>query len=283
MLSKVGIWLGANVDRVSLILTVAVAITILVFSHLGLIDLSRHSDESIISLLCLVAICLFLVGGDSKRSATALDTKVAALQADLDRKFAKVCGDLEVQVGERHDLLLSKVIESVAGFEYRRFRDSTEFLNYLADRISQARFSVWDLTWVVDLPAERGAQAVAAEQKYHDAIIEGSKRIIYREVYIFCDEPKYQKLKKIIHENPEYYNCRYYQESKVPRPVFMIIDREEVLLYGIVDGGIYCSVQHPRLVESFTNFYQLVWAGATKLKEGTTIYTDEYDKVMRGH
>lgn len=284
MLSKIEIWIGDNVDRVSLIVTVTAAIVILAFSSLGLIDLTKHSNEAIISLLCLMAISLYMVAGHSKRSAVALDTKVAALQTDLDHKFAKVCGDLQVQVSECHDALTKKVIHATGGIEYYAFRNSTEFMNYLADRISQAESSVYDLTWVENKHSERPPGYEEAEQKYHSAIIRNSNRIQYRDVYIFCDKPKYQKLQKILEQNPlpQRYHCRYYPNSKIPRPVFVIIDESEVLLYGIAAAGMYCSVRHVPLVEMFKNFYLTVWSEANKLKDGPTIYKDEYNKVMQG-
>jgi hypothetical protein len=283
MLKKVGIWIRDDVEQVFLILTAIVAIVFLAFSHLGLIDL-KQSDFFVITLLCLIAICLFLGAQDSKRSASTLDTRVTALQNNLDQRFAGISRDLETSVRTCHDSLVSRVIQSVQGFEYRRFRDATEFLNYLAERILQAR-SVYDLTWV---PAEKGAQEfLQAEQKYHSAILEASKHITYREIYVFCDASKYEKLKKMFEANPPFYHCRYYQElgqdSRIPRPSFTVIDNEEVLLYGITSDGVYCAVRHPRLVESFVNHYSVLWQKAVKLKEGATIYTDEYNKVMLGH
>lgn len=288
MWERVGSWIRANVEEIFLVLTAIVAIVFLTSSHLGLNIFNQYSNDVVVTLLCLIALCLFFEGVDAKKSKKELDEEIGSLKSDLDHKFNKVCGDLDVQVSRRHELLLSRVIESVAGLEYRRFRDATDFLNYLAERILQAKSSVWDLTWVLDQPAERGAQeAVQAEHKYHSAILESSKRISYREVFVFCDASKYEKLKKVIQANPPYYHCRYYEESKhdskIPRPVFMVIDREEVLLYGITSDGVYCTVRHVRLVESFVDYYQALWEGATKLKEGPTIYMDEYNKVIQGH
>jgi hypothetical protein len=283
MWDKVGSWIRDSVEEIFLVLTAIVAIFFLISSHIGLNVFKEYTNDVIVTLLCLIAICLFFEGVDVKKNARALDAKVGALQSDLDQKFAKVCGDLDIQVGKRHEHLLTRVIESLDGFEYRRFRDATEFVNYLADRISQAKRSVDDLTWVSDSPAERGPQERAeADKRYYSATASASTRIAYREIYIFCDDSKYDKIKGLVSMNPPYYHCRYYADSVIPRPVFMIIDKEEVLLYGAASDGIYCAVRHAHLVESFVDYFQALWERATKLKEGKKIYP-EYRKIMEGH
>jgi len=243
---------------------VIASIGLITLSPFGLIEIFKPNEgertffELIITLLCLNGICLALIGFKSNRRAIRLDAKMSALQTDLDQS----------QAGQ---------------LRYRRFKNATDFVNYLADRIPQATLSVDDLSWVLDPPALRLSEKRSeADRRYLNAILDASKRIPYREIFVFCDDSKYEKIKELLSAKPPYYNCRYYGASPIPRPVFIIIDKKEVLLYGGAHAGVYCSVRHVRLVESFVEYFQALWDGdeAIKLKEGKRIYNDYYSLVQ---
>jgi len=174
---------------------------------------------------------------------------------------------------------VSQTIRSFRGVHFRKFNDSPEFVRYLADRIVRAKRSVDDLTWIREMADERqGGKAIEADKRYHDAIVAAANNIVYKEIFMFTDQPKIEKLKYLIEKDPRYYRCGYFDNSEIPRPAFIIIDREEVLLYAT--PHIFCSIRHPELTEAFNHYFSALWNKATKIKDGRLVNKQTYDNII---
>ena len=266
MMRKVAIWLGANIEQVFLLVTALVGVAFVVAENLPvkLFHAETQMINVIVGLLSLIAICLFLQRVDEKKSASDLDTKLNSLTGLLNNQFSTVIGSLR-------------------GLEYyKSFSSGPEFVDYLADRILQAKRSVDDLTWLQEPPADRFTRdRLEADQKYYSAMASAAERgVTYKEIFVFTDKEKIEKMRMMVDKNFNYYSCGYFEGSDIPRPVFIIIDDEEVLVYGM-DPRVFCAFKHPELVPAFNEYYTQLWRKCTKIKDGKDVDKKVYQTVSK--
>lgn len=263
-MKKIADWLGANFEQIFLVFTALMGVSFLAAGHLKLIQFEAHMADVIVALLSLIAICLFLQRVDEKKAASDLDTKLSSLNGVLNNQFSTVIGSLR-------------------GLEYyKSFSGGPEFVGYLADRILQAKRSVDDLTWLEEPRADRYAKdRVDADQRYYSAMASAAERgVTYKEIFVFTEKEKVEKMRTMVEKNIKYYSCGYFEGSDIPRPVFIIIDDEEVLVYGM-DPRVFCAFKHPELVPAFNEYYTQLWRKCTKIKDGNDVNKTIYQTVSK--
>ncbi len=120
------------------------------------------------------------------------------------------------------------VIDSVGGVEFRSFDTGNELLTYINKRMSEAESSIDDLSWSSAINLKNDLDTTRKlNEEYVEQVTKASKKLQYREVFIFNRVGRIKKLRQRLAENAPGYSCAYYEAADTPLLQFMIIDNEE--------------------------------------------------------
>ena len=177
----------------------------------------------------------------------------------------------------------TELIRGIRGASVRVFKDAAEQDLYLAERIRQAHVEVCDLSWKENISRESAlSHRIKAHKSFEAALAKTAARIPYREVFVFSDEKRREKLKRRLAENVVGYSCRYFPDpGPVPRLQFVVIDKEEVV-FASSSYPRLCSITQAELAVIFQAYFEAIWNSATPLKEATQVYKDEVRTVLEG-
>lgn len=185
-----------------------------------------------------------------------------------------------------------RVIHSLHGVEVRIFSNSKEMYDYITKRMKEAKRCIDDMTIGPNLPENTQADQEAFD-KYFRTISEvcSRKEISYREVISFPPYEHFDRARGILEKKLYGYNLRYYvfsQKEHLPPVIsFILIDEKEVIIayhnapYLFNKQERKLAIKHPDIVAVFQGYYEALWAGASKLKEGDEIYMKELDEVEK--
>lgn len=180
--------------------------------------------------------------------------------------------------------------------EVKSFSDSEELYRYVSKRIEQAKKQIDDTTWgplTAELTTSIDKEAF---EDYLEAMISVCKKgtVVYREVMGFHPNKNMKdrigRAERMLKLNLFSYHLRIYEYpvDKVPPLLsFMIIDSEEVILafyrspYMPIEGEIRLSVKNPKIVRMFQDYYNTIWHGAKRIKQGNSIEWTEYDDLKK--
>jgi hypothetical protein len=185
----------------------------------------------------------------------------------------------------RHSILAS--LDSIAGQSAKTdsagYADTAALEGQLARRILEARRSVCDLTWKKRISEGFSASDRQLVHGYMDkAISEASSRITYREVFVFSDLRRLEKLERRLSENKDGYSCRYYREDPViPRIQFVLIDDEEVFFFATGAGSPLASFRSRALCSVLRSYFVSVWEHARIIKDGPRLNEKELALVRK--
>lgn len=162
------------------------------------------------------------------------------------------------------------------------FDNSFTMEEYLARRIREAKSEVCDLSWKRRIsPGFAVGRRKASHRNYESSITTATKSITYREVFIFNDPRRIDKLIRRISEERDGYSCRYYDgDSVIPRLQFVIIDREEIAFFASSSNGLLCAIKSKSLCEVFRPYFDEVWENAIPIKDGPVLHRAVYDKIV---
>ncbi|MBU2555053.1 MAG: hypothetical protein KKF98_11395 [Bacteroidetes bacterium] len=169
--------------------------------------------------------------------------------------------------------LLERIATGVSVADFRIFNDSIEIESYLAKRMIEAKKSICDLTWKSKISEGFSASNRQLAHGYMDkCITEVSDRISYREIFIFNDPRRVEKLERRLSEKKKGYSCRYFKDdTPIPRLQFVIVDDEEVFFFASSADSILCSSCSKELCRVFRSYYEAVWNVAIPIKDGPKI------------
>ena len=174
-----------------------------------------------------------------------------------------------------------RLIEGVRGVQVVVFSSAAEQELYMAKRFEDAKIEICDLSWKESLSLHSLMPDRAKSQKaYESSIAKAAKRIPYREVFVFSDVRRVEKLQRRLQENADGYSCRYFDTTcKIPRLQFVLIDREEVIFAASAYPKL-CAIRQAEIAEICQAYYNAVWEAATPLKEGPKVHHAELSKVL---
>lgn len=189
--------------------------------------------------------------------------------------------------GEKHEILkrsehlLEKVSNSLNEFQFEEFEDSMSIETKLGNNIIGARKSICDLSWKSRISE---GFSTGDRQKTHsfleDCISSASVNILYREIFVFNDPRRIQKLNRRIEENKQGYSCGYFPDDAIiPRLQFVIVDDEEVFFFASSGNSILCSFRNKNLAKVFLSYFEVLWEKSIKLKNGPNVNYSEIMKV----
>lgn len=186
-----------------------------------------------------------------------------------------------VRLGRSLDALQSKIGQEAAGIRaeihrsgsalsVRSFDTHEEFLEYVTAKIRAAHTSVEDLSWAHnDKPTAWNEHRATLEAGYDEAVIQASKRIRYREVFVFERSSRVRQMEKRLSFSGKGYECGCFSQSKPPRLQFMVIDRSEVVFMRSGESHAF-SVTGKPLVEYLCLYYDDIWRRSEKIKEAAS-------------
>jgi len=136
------------------------------------------------------------------------------------------------------------------------------------------------LTWKVNVSLGFDTKPrKAANDKISQNIAKISNKVIYKEVFVFNDSSRIEKLKRRIQDNKPGYSCRYFDtSSKIPRIQFVVIDGEE-LIFASSAYPYKCAIKHKEIVAIFHTYFNQIWADAIPIKERSVINWDVFNKI----
>jgi dTDP-glucose pyrophosphorylase len=178
------------------------------------------------------------------------------------------------------ELKLPEIIRGVAGVSVQVFADAAELDKYRSERIPEAKKEVCDLTWKEKLSSGYSVKKrVESHKLYENSIDKASDSIIYREIFIFTDLRRIQKMSQRLKARKSGYSCRYFSATQdIPRLQFVLIDREETIFTSTTNTTL-CAIKHKGVGEVLYSYFNEVWERAIPIKDGTIIHYDELDKI----
>ena len=176
---------------------------------------------------------------------------------------------------------INNVIKSLKGVKVIEFANSEEMETYLGKRLLEAKIEICDLSWKEKLSRRYSLVTRKKSRKsYDNSIAKISKSVLYREIFIFTDDRRKEKLKKRIIENYPGYSCSYFENSgDIPRLQFVLIDRHEII-FASSSYPKLCAIQHKDLGAIFQAYYNQTWEKATPVIEGVNIIEREVSKIL---
>jgi len=162
----------------------------------------------------------------------------------------------------------------------KTFNDSAELESYISRRISCAKIEILDLTWKKNWSGEEILpKRKIATRKYDDSIKKISKNVSYKEIFVFDQFGRKDKLKRRLLENNPGYSCSYYLPSDIPRIQFIIIDKKEILFVSSF-YELKATFFDDKLITIFRKFFYEAWSDAIKIKEANNIRVGELEKIF---
>ena len=261
----------------------ALGFMIPIFQHFDILPhmISEKNYPNVI-LFVLSCLCtyLFFLRRSQKRTSGSIDRKLLALEnsmlshdaADLAQLVAKI-DDLK----KNADSNMTMIFDTL-GINYRfvRFDTGAAMYEYVTKRINEAVESIDDMSWrhfsrsmelwATTLEDRREKQA---RDEYEKATSRASQNLQYREVFVFNDPARIERLKLRIEENSSGYSCRYFPKMQAPRIDFVVIDGKEVIfLYEGRNAAERCVLQHKDVSNMFRIYYEELWQAAIPIKDG---------------
>jgi hypothetical protein len=184
---------------------------------------------------------------------------------------------------KRQVTLTEKLLGRVESTDITRFASGKEIEEYLAKRIRDAKVEVCDLSWKLEISASFGSMSRTKSHSAYEASIKAaSKLLTYREIFIFNDPRRLEKMLRRIAEARPGYSCRYYENnSGIPRLQFVIIDNEEVVIFAMSAHSTLCVVRNPTLLGVFKPYFEEAWRKAIPLKDGPMVHQVNVEQAIR--
>lgn len=177
---------------------------------------------------------------------------------------------------------INNVLDNIKGVKVINFSTIDELEKHIATQIRKAKIEICDLTWKDKISSLYSVGPRKRSQRSYDSSISKiSNSVTYKEVFIFSDLRRIDKLKKRLEENKPGYSCRYFPEfTDIPRIQFVLIDKSEII-FASSSYPKYCSIRHKELSEIFKSYFDSIWEKAIPIKDGTNINTVEVEKILK--
>lgn len=166
---------------------------------------------------------------------------------------------------------IEKLITHAQEFQAIVFKDILELEQYQIQEMEKCSKEILDLTWSCRRSDRHKAEKdKKVDQKYEATIDEVSKRVVYKEVFVFNAEGRKEKLERRLSANRPAYSCAYYEDPKIPLLQFMVLDGH-IVIFASSRYGTKFAIENGEIAEMFVAYYNDVWDNATKIKSGKDI------------
>ena len=241
---------------------VAIIIGILSFIY-SILDAFNVFDASWLAdrgqnliLLNLSAASVFLVS-NYMDSIRRIETSIPKMEEDIERRLSQAF--------------------QIAGYRFNSIQELEEFQ---IKEMKKATSEILDLSWSNKISSRHTSQKDKKLDNTYDELISSlSKKIDYKEIFIFNTDGRKEKLKRRIEENSVAYSSGYFNESEIPQFQFVVIDRRTVI-FASSRYKMPLAVVDDNMGVLFANYYELLWDASKKIKTGSTIDNEVYKKII---
>jgi len=166
------------------------------------------------------------------------------------------------------------------GTKVLKFTNCAEVYNHIANKISEAETSIDDITWG-SRKDYRTKEEQDAYEKYllsiNDVCAKG--KIKYREISSLADEHYFKRALDLVKAKHYSYHVGFYDTTLVNIPLisYIIVDRKEAIFgfyrapFRSTEDEVYLQITDSLTLQLFIDYYETLWAGSTKIKEGKSI------------
>ena len=258
--------LWVNISLITTIIMGLLAILYAAIDVLGLIDeasvLANRTDSLILFLVANIA--LFLI-------SNYLDT-IAKIENVTNRIGDEVLPNMQSAIEDR-------IAQSIR-YTAVRFDNMIDLEKFQIKEMKKAKSEILDLSWSYKVSSRHTAEKdKKLDATYEDTIDAVSKKITYKEIFMFNVEGRKEKMKKRVQEDSEAYSCAYYENSIVPQFQFVVIDRKTVI-FASSRYKVPMAIVNNEIGQLFANYYDELWEKAIKIKEGAKLNSEIYQKVL---
>lgn len=177
---------------------------------------------------------------------------------------------------------INGIIKSLNGVNIEIFPSTVELEKYLAKRVKEAKIEICDLSWKENISSGYSLKPrVKSHKSYETSINLACDKIVYREIFIFSDGRRKEKLERRLKKSKSGYSCRYFEGNfSIPRLQFVLIDKEEII-FASSSYPKLCAIKHMELSEIFQSYYDEIWDAATPIKDGDVVHQKEIDEIFK--
>lgn len=180
---------------------------------------------------------------------------------------------------------ISTIITSLDGVEFQQYESGNALLQHVNRQLlevsKEKNKEIRDLSWSPVTGFGTGLEITKqTNAEFMKRVAKVSQNNVYQEIFIFNRPGRLEKLKQRLNENNAGYHCAYFSEADIPLLQFMVIDKKEVVFLSDLPTTVNLSIKHPGLAMLFSDYYQVVWDKATKIKEGPIIHKDVVDHIF---
>jgi len=199
--------------------------------------------------------------------------------------------DYSPRINNKIDQSSVRVMEEIKklhGAEVLHFDNVTQVYSYVTTKLHGVSKSVDDITWGSREAFRTNTEKEAYQEylKAMEAVCE-RKNIEYREVSSLTDNHYYDRAKNLIEKGYYTYNLGYYDITQLSVPLFsfIIFDRQEVVAAFYrhpklpLPGEVYISITHPLIVRLFGDYFDTLWAGSRKIKDGLNVDNTTFNQI----
>lgn len=174
----------------------------------------------------------------------------------------------------------SEITNAMHNTSVVKFPNSVEIHKYFIEKIKNAKDSVYDLSWSESYSTHHAlSPRKKINYEYEKIIDKASDRIEYKEIFIFSELERIEKLNRRLKSNKFGYSCKYFENTcSIPRIQFAIIDKEEII-WGYPDNQ-HTVFKNKDLAIILSKYFDEIWDKATCIKERDDIFHDEVKKIQ---
>jgi hypothetical protein len=183
------------------------------------------------------------------------------------------------------------LVANDANNQVEEFATAAEYLERMSSVVAEAKHSVDDLTWGIDLPSYSQKE----DDKYIEylsTIASSCRRgITYREVMTFRNSRHFlERATNMLQQDLISYNLRYYDIDLLRFPPLMavlVVDGREAMVawyrwpYLPAHAEKRIVTRQPAVVALLADYFETVWFGARSIKNGDLVDLDELEKVKQ--
>jgi hypothetical protein len=179
--------------------------------------------------------------------------------------------------------MASSITHETQAAQVLRFESAVHFELYLAQAIDHAQREICDLTWKDAISGSHDVKARRSSlRQYELSIAKAGNRIAYREIFIFKDKRRIEKLLRRLKEGRPGYSCRYFKvaDAHIPRLQFLLIDGTEIAFGPASASAAGLIVRNTELCNILHSYFDEAWHHALPIKDGLQVHQATVEKIL---
>lgn len=269
-LGKIFRWLIDHFDLLVIGVTAVICLVITVLDFLDRLDVNEKIIPNL-TLMLVSGIAIYLLIERRKHLEAAqkeITQSLKGIAEQLAVAKQEVTGGFSSLEQGRAEFT-NHLIDSINGTQVLTFADEMACVEYATKRILEAEKEIDDTSWAPKLGFTAGRDKdLRVGNEHWDAVVKSldeKKKLVYREILVFNDISRLEKLIVRFNQNRPGYYCVYYDKPSTPLIQFMIIDDIEVI-FMTDQYPTYLAVRNKAIAALFKEYYDDLWKRARPIK-----------------